>query len=98
MAEEVTIENTYIETNTDYNQGIALSEYNGVYSIASVNVSKQGGHFLQWIFPKLKDGVAKKEIPWQVRLGNAKKARQILQQYCDLLKEIDDESVSETPF
>ena len=98
MAEEITVENTYIETNTDYKQGIALSEYKGIYSIASVNESKQGGKFLQWIYPKLKDGAAKKEIPWQCKLGNAKQARQILQQYSDLLKEIDDGAVSDTPF
>lgn len=98
MAEEITIESTYVETNSDYKQGVALSEYNGVYSIASCNESKQGGKFLQWAFPKLKDGAAKKEIPWQCRLGSAKQARQILQQYSDMLKEIDDGAVSNTPF
>jgi len=98
MAEDVTIENTYVETNADYQQGVALSEYKGIYSLANVNESKQGGKFMQWIYPKLKDGAAKKEIPWQCKLGNAKKARQILQQYADLLKDIDDGAVSDTPF
>lgn len=95
---EIGIDETYVETNTDYKQGVALSEYNGVVSIASVNESNQGKKFLQWCFPKMKDGAAKKEIPWQVRLGNVKKARLILQQYADLLKEIDDGAVDETPF
>lgn len=92
------IEDTYIETNESYHQGVALSEYNGTYSIASINESKQGKKFLQWVFPKMKDGAAKKEVPWQCKLGNAKKAALILQQYADLLKEIDDGAVSETPF
>ena len=92
------IEETYIETNSDYRQGCALSEYNGVYSIASCNESKQNKKFMQWAYPKGKEGPAKKEIPAQVRLGNAKQARQILQQYADLLKEIDDGAVSDTPF
>lgn len=98
MVDEITVESTYIETNEQYKQGVSLSEYKGTYSLASVNESKQGGRFLQWVYPKLKDGAAKKEIPWQCRLGNAKQARQILQQYADLLKEIDDDSVSNTPF
>lgn len=98
MAEEITIESTYVETNETYRQGVALSEYNGVYSLASVNESKQNKKFLQWCYMKLKDGPASKEIPAQVRLGSAKQARQILQQYADMLKEIDDGAVSDTPF
>lgn len=95
---KIDIEDSYIETSETYHQGIALSEYNGVYSIAAVNESKAGKKFLQWIFPKLAEGAAKKEIPWQVRMGDAKKAAQILQQYSDMLKKIGDEQVNDTPF
>lgn len=98
MAEEINIENTYVETNEKYRQGCAISEHKGIYAIVAVNESKQDKKFMQWIFPKTADGVAKAEIPWQVRLGNVKQARQILQQYADMLKEIDDSSVSEMPF
>ena len=86
MAEDITIENTYIETNSEYNQGCALSEYNGEYSITSANEGKDGKKYKQWVFPQVKkDTPGEKALPWQVKLGDLNQAKAILKQYLNLL-------------
>ena len=82
---EITVESTYIETNSEYNQGCALSEYNGEYSITSANEGKDGKKYMQWMFPKTKDGPAKTNLPWQVKLGDLQQAKAVLKQYLNLL-------------
>ena len=82
---DFTIDDTYVETNSDYNRGCALSDYNGVISIAGANEGKEGKKYLEWCYPKTKDGAGEKMIPNQVRLGDLNQAKEILRQYLSLL-------------
>ena len=96
---EITVEDTYIETNSDYNQGCALSEYNGEYSITSANVGKDGNKYMKWAFPQVKkDTPGEKALPWQVRLGDLNQAKAILKQYLNLLGGGEDGSSDNVPF
>lgn len=99
MAEEITVESTYIETNSEYNQGCSLSEYNGIYSITSANVGKDGNTYKQWVFPQVKkDTPGEKALPWQVRLGDLNQAKEILKRYLSLLGGGEGGSSEDVPF
>ena len=99
MAEEITVESTYIETNSEYKQGCALSEFNGEYSITSANVGKDGNKYMKWAFPQVKkDTPGEKALPWQVRLGDIDQAKKILRHYLDLLEGGEGEAVDDIPF
>lgn len=82
---DFTIDDTYVETNSEFTIGCALSEYNGVISIAGANEGKEGKKYLEWCYPKTRDGAGEKMIPNQVRLGNIEQAKTILKQYLSLL-------------
>ena len=83
---DFTIDDTYVETNSDYNRGCALSEYNGVISIAGANEGKDGKKYMEWVYPQVKkDTPGEKVIPNQVRLGDIDQAKEILRQYLSLL-------------
>ena len=83
---EITVESTYVETNSDYKRGCALSEYNSVFSIAGANEGKEEKKYLEWCYPKTKDGAGEKMIPNQVRLGDIEQAKKILRHYLNLLE------------
>ena len=96
---EITIEETYVETNSEYKQGCALSKYNGVYSITSANVGKDGEMYKQWAFPQVKrDTPGEKAIPWQVRLGDIDQAKKILRHYLNLLEGGEAGADDDVPF
>jgi len=82
---DFTIDETYVETNSNYNRGCVLSEYNGTISIAGANEGKEGKKYLEWCYPKTKDGAGATMIPNQVRLGDIEQAKTILKQYLDML-------------
>lgn len=94
MSNEITIGSSYVEVDSQYGQGCALSEYKDVYSITSANGGDDGTKYMQWCFPsvKVKDEnkslPGKKSLPWQVRLGNLQKAKEILKLYLDLLDSV----------
>lgn len=96
---EITVEDTYIETNSEYNQGCALSEYNGEYSITSANVGKDGKTYKQWVFPQVKkDTPGQNALPWQVKIGDIDQAKKILRHYLNLLEGGDGGSSDDVPF
>ena len=83
---EFTINDTYVETNSDYNRGCALSEYNGMISITGANEGKDGKKYMEWVYPQVKkDTPGEKVIPNQVRLGDIDQAKMILKRYLSLL-------------
>ena len=96
---EITVESTYVETNSEYKQGCSLSEYNGIYSIASANVGKDDKTYKQWAFPQVKrDTPGEKAIPWQVRLGDIDQAKKILRHYLNLLEGGEAGAGGDVPF
>ena len=83
---DFTIDDTYVETNSDYNRGCGLSEYNGMISIAGANEGKDGKKYMEWVYPQVKkDTPGEKVIPNQVRLGDIDQAKIILKRYLSLL-------------
>ena len=96
---EITIEETYVETNSEYKEGCALSESNGEYSITSANVAKDDKLYMKWAFPQVKrDTPGEKAIPWQVRLGDIDQAKKILRHYLNLLEGGKGGTGNDVPF
>jgi hypothetical protein len=86
------LEETYIQTDDQYSQGIVLDEYNGKLSLCSANEGKDGKIYLQWAFLQNKDKQPRpKAIPWKITLGDISQAVHILETYLAVVnKMIDD--------
>lgn len=95
---EITIENTYVETDSEWKRGCGLSEYNGVISISNANEGKDDKKYMQWVYPDTKDGAGPKRIPNQVRLGDLNQAKETLKQYLNLLEGGEGGSGDDVPF
>ena len=73
------IAESYIETNEQYKTGIAIDEYEGVYSIASVRMGNDDKLYHRWGHPSNKDKKpSEKAIPWKMTLGDAEAALKII--------------------
>ena len=76
------LEETYIQTDDRYSQGIVLDEYNGKLSLCNANEGKDGKIYLQWCFPQDKDKKPRpKPLPWKITLGDLSQAAHILETY-----------------
>lgn len=68
-------ESKYIETNEQYNEGIAIDEYNGNISLSCVTRGKDGNLYLKWSYPSErvsgKSVPAEKMFPVKVFLGDS---------------------------
>lgn len=85
------IEETYIQTDDQYSQGIVLDEYNGKLSLCSANEGNDGKIYLQWCFPQDKDKNPRpKSLPWKITLGNISQAVHILETYLGVLNKMID--------
>ena len=74
----------FIMTNPQYQEGLLLDEYNGVYSLLVVTEGHDGKHYKKWAKPQTKTGEAKKPIPMGVRLGdNKQEAAKILRNFAE---------------
>lgn len=96
----ITVEDTYIETNSQYKNGAGLSEYNGTFSIASAYENGEGKKSIQWVHPTTKEGASEKVIPNQVRLGDITQAKEILRKYLSILEggDVNAGEATDTPF
>lgn len=84
MAFEIFLE----DPESDWNEGIMLEEYNGVFSLVSANKSRnsEGTVYKKWGFPQNKDKQPiNKAIPWKVRLGSKRQAVKTLQYFLEQL-------------
>jgi len=66
-------ENTFTVTNEKYNEGLALDEYNGTYSIISCQKAQDGKLWPKWMRMQLgKDKWSDKSSPIKVLVGATK--------------------------
>jgi len=71
-------ESTYIETNEQYHVGLAIDEYNGTISIASVR-QYDGKCYQRWCKPQIgKDKFSDKALPMKITIGNAEQAERLI--------------------
>jgi len=81
------IEETYIEINEQYKEGVAMDEYNEKYSICAANQGANGKIYSRWMFPQIKDREpSTKSLPWQVTLGSRSQAIKTLEYFLKVLK------------
>ena len=70
------IESSYIQTSEKYNHGIALDDYNGVFSIVAAETGRDGNLYMTWCYPQVfRDGQkcpAEKTVPVKIRLGDSR--------------------------
>lgn len=84
------LEETYIQTDDQYSQGIVLNEYNGKLSLCSANEGKDGKIYLQWAYPQRDKKPLPKPLPWKITLGNISQAVGILETYLGVLNKMID--------
>lgn len=81
------IESTYVETNEKYHRGLALDDYNGVWSIVGANKGADGKTYLLWVFPQVKDRKpSEKSVPLKIELGDQHDAIKRLEAMLAFLK------------
>lgn len=91
-------EEYYIETNENYSRGLALDEYNGVFSLAACNRSDGGTIYLQWCKLMLgKDKLSEKSNPVKVELGTRFEAIEVLHRLLEMLGAEDSKLEPPTP-
>jgi len=72
--------------DSQYNDGVVLEEYNGVYSLVSASQSDEGPIYKRWCFPQVKDKQpAEKAIPMKVKLGGPREAVKMLEYFLSQL-------------
>ena len=60
----------FILTDEQYNRGIRVEEYKGVYSLVSARESNDGVIYNQWCKPQTgKNAYASSDVPMAVKLG-----------------------------
>ena len=90
------IEETFVETDMQYHNGVCMEEYREEIGICRANRGNDGKVYTKWGFPQQgKDRKpAEKAIPWKIILGSRSQAIQILESF---LEELKNESNSEQP-
>lgn len=79
----------FVETNAQYNDGILLDEYNGMYALLSGRKDQEGTVRARWCKPSIgRDQYAAKDIPMGVRLGNIDEAIARMEAFTAELKRI----------
>jgi hypothetical protein len=73
--------------DSQYHEGLMLDEYNGTFSLVSVNKGKDGKVYMKWGYPqKFGEKVPiDKSLPWKVTLGNQEQALKTLRYFVALL-------------
>lgn len=69
----------FFETNEKYHEGFTIEEYNGIYSIASVQQGKDGKLYPRWCTVELGKDKKQQKLPLAVRLGDKDMALQALE-------------------
>ena len=82
------IEKTFIETDTQYHNGVCMEEYREEIGICRANRGNDGKVYTKWGFPQQgKDRKpAEKAIPWKIIFGTRSQAIQILESFLEELK------------
>lgn len=82
------------DPESDWNEGVLLEEYKGVFSLISAGKSQNsdGVVYKKWVFPQKKDKTpTDKAIPMKVRLGSKRQAVKSLQYFLEQLTDIQAE-------
>ena len=71
----------------DYDNWIAVDEYKGVFSIASITETQDGKTYPRWVYPQVKkDTPGTKAFPLAVRLGDKDTAVRVLRGMADAIE------------
>ena len=97
---------TFIETDTQYHNGVCMEEYNSDFGICRANKGQDGTIYVKWGYAQAKNRQpAEKGIPWKVILGPRSQAIAILESFLAELKgdntkktEVPEVDVDEIPF